>query len=150
MGNILFKFGYYDYAKDEFNTVLKISPDYSWAYYNLACIAFEENDYQAVADNLDRTLELNPKDENAYLNYAKLLLKMNMYDEVKTVMETAIQNCSAVGQLNYYMAKFAQKAGNIEDYELFLNQAISNRETLKVDIYRVMAELEKLQDDKES
>ena len=75
-------------------------------------------------------------------------MKLDMYEEAKTVMEAAIQNCSDIGQLYYYTAQMAQRCGNLDDYEQYLNQAIINKNTLSIDVYRVMAELEKLQDSK--
>ena len=146
MGNILFQVEDYEDAKDEFNKVIEISPDYSWAYYNLACIAFEEGDYESVSKNLDKTIELNPKDENAYINYAKLLTKLEMYTEAKTVMDACIQNCQNVGQLNYYAAQIAKIENNSQDYVKYLNEAIINKDTLALDVYKVMAELEKFND----
>lgn len=142
IGNILFEMGVFEEAKEEFNRVIEISPDYSWAYYNLACIAYEENDYQQVALNLDKTIELNHKDEKAYINYAKLLVKMDLYDDAKKVMVSAADNCSNSGQIYYYAAQMSKNYGNQEDYIGFLNNALENRDTLDVDVNKVMAELE--------
>lgn len=143
IGNILFEMGLFQDAKDEFKKVIELSPDYSWAYYNLACIAYEENDYEQVSLNLDKTIELNPKDEIAYINYAKLLAKMDLYEEAKTVMYSAAENCANSGQILYYAAQMAKKCGNKDDYIMFLNNALENRDTLEIDVDKVMAELER-------
>ena len=135
-----------DCARDEFNKVLELSPDYSWAYYNLACIAYKEGNYQEVSEYLDKTLDLNPKDEDAYINYAKFLAKIEMFSEAKAIMDEAVQNCQNIGHLSYYAAQIAKAEKNAEDYVRYLNNAITNKETLSVDIYKVMSELEKFND----
>ena len=130
-------------AKDEFKRVTELSSDYSWAYYNLACIAFEEGNWEQVITYLDKTLELNPKDEGAYLNYALLLTKMNMYEKAKNIMNSAVENCPNKGQICYYMAHIAKAANENEDYISCLNLALENRATLEIDVDKVMAEIER-------
>ena len=61
-------------------------------------------------------------------------------------MDEAVQNCQNAGQLSYYAAQIAKAEGNGEDYVKYLNDAITNKDTLSMDIYKVMAELEKFKD----
>lgn len=62
-------------AKIEFEKVISLSPDYSWAYFNLAVIYHEEGDDDRAIENLRQTIELNPIDKDAYKILAKLLAK---------------------------------------------------------------------------
>ena len=143
MGNILREMGELDGAKECFQKVLSISPDYSWAYYNLASIAFEEEDYESVALNLDKTIELNPKDEQAYINYAKILAKMGLFEDAKNMLMYAINECPDIGNLYYYIAQIAKYEGNKASYIENLNNALQNRGTLTINPDRIMNEIEK-------
>ena len=49
-------------AAEQFKKVLEISPDYSWAYYNLAVIDFENGFYEEAVFKLEQSLKYNPKD----------------------------------------------------------------------------------------
>ena len=56
--------------------MLEISPDYSWAYFNLASIDYAEGNLQSAVQNFEKTIELNPKDIEAYKIYAKIMTKI--------------------------------------------------------------------------
>ena len=67
-----------------------------------------------------------------------------MYEEAKSVMNSAAENCPDVGQICYYMAQLAKAVGNNEDYSAFLNLALENRNTLNIDVDKIMAEIENI------
>lgn len=144
IGNILTEMGDLDGAKDEFYKVIELSPDYSWAYYNLASIAFIEEDYEQVSALLDKTIELNPKDEDAYLNYSKILVKMGLFEDARQVLFRAMDECADVGNLYYYIAQISRYEGDSASYSEYLNNALQNRDTLTVDVHKIMDELERI------
>lgn len=141
-GNILKDMGDLDGAKEHFERVIEISPDYSWAYYNLASISFETEDYEQTILYLKKTIELNPKDEVAYLNYSKVLVKMGLFDDARQILTSAMEDCPDIGNLFYYMAQISKHEGDASSYMENMNNALQNRDTLTIDVHRIMDELE--------
>lgn len=86
-----------------------MSPDYSWAYFNLASIDYEEGNFDSAINNLDKTLELNPKDVEAYKIYSKILTKARKYDNAAVLIEQAIDNCGDNGDLYYFFGSNSKK-----------------------------------------
>ena len=67
------KIGEENFAQTQYAKVLENCPDYSWAYFNLASMAFKEKNYEKSIEYLEKTLSLNPKDIEAYKIYARVL-----------------------------------------------------------------------------
>ena len=53
------KIGEVDRAFEEYSKVIELSPDYSWAYYNIAQIYWERNDAKNAILMLRKTIEKN-------------------------------------------------------------------------------------------
>ena len=142
MGNILKAQGDNDGAKEKFNKVLQLSPDYSWAYFNLASIDYEEGDFDSAINNLEKTIELNPKDIDAYKIYAKILSKLAQYDAAVSVIEKAVENCGENGDLYYILAQIYKLQNLKENYIKFMNKALKMNTTLSISPKLVKKELD--------
>ena len=72
LGNIYQSIGLTNFAVENYKKVLEISPDYSWTYFNLASIAFKNENLEEAKDYLLKTIQYNNQDIEAY----KLLTKI--------------------------------------------------------------------------
>ena len=75
-----------DKAIEYYEKVIELSPDYSWAYYNLASIYFEQGDKEKAVNFLEKTLKLNPKDSEASVVFAKIMAKESHFNEAEKIM----------------------------------------------------------------
>ena len=130
-------------AREKFNKVLSLSPDYSWAYFNLASIDYEEGDFNSATQNLEKTLDLNPKDIDAYKIYAKILTKSGQLDKAAVIMETAIDNCGANGDLYYILAQIQKLRHTNDEYVKCMNNALKFNNSLSTSAKLVKKELDK-------
>ncbi len=142
LGNIHLEQKNTEAAQNEFYKVISISPDYSWAYFNLASIDYQNGDFGSAIEKLKKTLEFNPKDINAYEIYAKILAKESLFEEANNIMETAINNCGAVGDLYYIWAQIHKLTKNNSDYVKCMNNALKFNNTLSVSPKLVKKELD--------
>ena len=116
--------------------------DYSWAYFNLASIDYEENNIEGAIDNLEKTLEFNPKDIEAYKIYSKIMMKENQIDFAKMILERAIENCGGEGDLYYMQAQIAKKTRDREGFVKAMNNALKFNMTLSISPKLVKKELD--------
>ena len=139
------KIGEEQKAQIQYAEVIKNCPDYSWAYFNLASMAYKEKNYEKTIEYLEKTLELNPKDIDAYKIYAQVLTILGETIKAEEIILKALNYNPYCGDLYYYLAKLAQKNNDIEEYIERLQQAIENEETLSFPIKAVKNELKKVQ-----
>ena len=122
--------------------MLELSPDYSWAYFNLASIDYEEGDCESAINNLEKTIELNPKDIEAYKIYAKIMSKLENFDRACSIIQQAIENCGETGDLYYILAQIYKLQGARADYVKSINQALKLNSTLSASPKLVKKELD--------
>ena len=120
---------------------MDISPDYSWAYYNLGVLDYEEGDDESALENLRQTISLNPADMEAYKILSKITAKKGYFDEAKSIIENAINNCGDNGDLYYYLARIFLNLGDKENYEKNVSLALKNSNSLSVSIEQVQHEM---------
>ena len=130
--------------KEKFNKVIEISPNYSWAYFNLAAIYNDEGDTSKAIDNLDKTIEMNPLDVEGYKILTKLLMKENRYKAAVEVIKSALSQCEETGDLDYLASLAYRGAGNKEKGISYLERAIRNYQTLSLSVQAAKNELSKL------
>ena len=143
MGNIYKEQGDTNSAEKEFNKVLELSPDYSWAYFNLASIDYEKGDLRSAVEKLEKTIELNPKDLSAYEIYAKILAKEGLLEDANLIVDKALNNCGANGDLYYIQAQIYKLSNNREEFVKNMNNALKYNSTLSASPKLVKKELDK-------
>ena len=109
-------------AKEYYNKVLEQCPDYSWAYFNLAAIAYQEGKRQDAFELIQQTLDYNPKDIEAYKFGAKILSEAGNFDNAQLFIEHALNECENDGNLYYILGQINKMQKNPE-YSQFTAQA---------------------------
>ena len=142
--NIFKELGNSTGARDQFNKVLAISPDYSWAYYNLAVLDYENEDYEDALENLSKAVELNPSDIEAYKIYAKISAKLGDYEDAEETIIAALENCGENGDLYYIAGRICALQGDNIKYRLNLQNALKNYKTLTVSVSALKTELSRI------
>ena len=132
LGNILKIQGNNSEAREKFNKVLELSPDYSWAYFNLAAMDYEEGNINSAIENLNKTLELNPRDNGAYKIYLKILAKNGELEKANELSSRALENCNEDGDLYYITAQISKMSGHNDGYVSNMKNAIQYSNTLSV------------------
>ena len=144
LGNIFKNVGDVTSARYEFEKVLEISPDYSWAYYNLAAIDFESGDIAAAVENLRQTVAYNPKDVEAYKVWARILFNEKAFGEVINVLSQAIRKCGENGDLYYLLGEAYVNSGDNTNALDAFSSALKNYNTLTFDVNSVKEKLNRL------
>ena len=122
-----------------------MSPDYSWAYFNLGAIFFEEGETEKAKEYLLKTLELNPKDDNASIILAKIYAKEDKFNDGINLLKKALQNNPYNGDVHYTIANFYKQVNDTKQYLHHLKEAMNNYQTLSTDIKQLQFEYEKAQ-----
>lgn len=130
-----------DEAIKEYRKVIDLSPDYSWAYFNLAQIFYEKEDYKNAIIMLNMTLEKNKKDSEAYKLLCQLYIKTNDYNGAKDTLDEMEAQSIQNGDRYYLEAVIAKHDNNLLKYKDNLENAIANKESLTFDYNAVLGEL---------
>ena len=131
-------------AAEEFYKVLELSPDYSWAYFNLAVIDYENGETQDALEKLAKTLELNPKDGEAYKIYAQIMAQQGMNEEARQVINMAFENGVQTGNLYYLLSQIDRNLENLEDVKADLEGALQYKNSLSVPEELIQTQLAEL------
>ena len=83
--------------KDDYDRVIKLNPDFVYAYFNKGNIFFQQKDYQAAMKNYDEAISRNSDFAEAYFN--KGLTQLYLGEK-----EKGIQNLSKAGELGLIKA----------------------------------------------
>ncbi|MGN1152462.1 MAG: tetratricopeptide repeat protein [Candidatus Gastranaerophilaceae bacterium] len=119
---------------------MQLSPDYSWAYYNLGAIAYELDDITNAILYLKQTINFNPTDIEAYKILNKIYLKQNRFDDAIELIKTALESIPQNGDLYYNYAQIFKLQGELDKYQRALSTALSNKETLTYPLNLVQKE----------
>lgn len=119
-GALLYNFGNYKSAIDNYSLAIQCNPQDEIAYVNRGIARVVIAEYEAAIEDLNQTLQINPQNAQAYAErgLARAMIGEN---------ETAIEDCSHAIQLNpeYYRAYYGRGAarsymgdipGAIEDF----------------------------------
>ena len=117
-----------------------MSPDYSWAYFNLGSICYEENDYDKAQEYLQKTLELNPKDDGASIILSKIYAKDERFDEAIELLNSSIGFNPYNGDVHYTLAHMYKEIGDLENYKTHLQEAMNNQSTLTYSLKQLQSE----------
>ena len=105
--------------------VLAISPDYSWAYFNLASIAYKTIISNKQKNIFLKTIEYNKQDTEAYKLLTKICIKENEIEEIISLLESTLDN-EDNGDLFYALAQVYKLTGDLEAYAENLDSALDS------------------------
>lgn len=128
-------------AKNYYLQVLDQCPDYSWAYFNLSVIEYNNNNPTEAFSLLQHTLKYNPKDIGAYKFGAKILVEANNLDGAKSFIEEGLTNCENDANLYYTLAQIYKLKNDKKNYVDTLKLALSNQITLDFPAEKIKNEL---------
>lgn len=131
----------YEQAKVYYNKVLDQCPDYSWAYFNLASIAYNEGKRQEAFNLVQSTLDYNPKDIEAYKFGAKILVEAKNLENAQLFIEQGLEACENDGNLYYILGQINKLQRNYRGYVENLKLAIKNHMTLTMNPKKIRNEL---------
>ena len=114
----------------EYQKVLEENPNWSWSYFNMGAIYFEQGDIQQAIENLQKCLELNPRDVEAYKIFSQILIKIGHVNQSINLLKRALEEVPDNGDI-YYMLAQNYKIDNItSDYKYMLEMVLENEDTL--------------------
>ena len=133
------KLGEVDFALEEYRKVLELTPDYSWAYFNIAQIYFELGRLDDAVIMLKKTVEKNPKDMEVYKLLAQILIKQTKLDDALELL-TDVAQTNENGDICYLMAKIFELNEDNESRRDCLELALTYKDSLTFDYKSVEAE----------
>ena len=132
-----------DDAIKEYRKVIELSPDYSWAYYNIAQIYWELKRLDDAVIMLKKTIEKNPKDFEAYKLLAQILIKENKQDEALEILSEVSEKVEN-GDIYYLMSKIFEIDEDKNSQLDCLELALDNKNTLTFNPTAVNAQYKEL------
>lgn len=142
LGNTYQQMGNYAKAKEIYNSVIENSPEYSWAYFNLAQIAWVEEDIEETIKNLHKTLKINPKDIEASKLLTQIYLRAEDYENANKIMQNAIEQNPYQGDLYYFMSKTVPQDVTLQSN--YLKKALELYKSLTINSDQIKRELKQL------
>lgn len=133
-----------DDAIKEYRKVIELSPDYSWAYFNLGQIYFAKQDFENAVIMLNMTIQKNKKDKEAYKLLCQLYLKLNDIDMALDVMDEMKEEAGVNGDYYYLMAEISKLKKDLVKYKDYLESAVANEETLTFNKKSVLGEFKEI------
>lgn len=92
-----------DEAEDIYKKILKIKPDLTEAYFNLATIYYDKNECQNAVDCYNKILEYSPNDEEVKYFISLAYFKMKNYAEGEKYFESRLcRKSSLLSQIKTY------------------------------------------------
>lgn len=135
------RMGRRDEALAEYKKVTEQAPDYSWAYFNMASIYWEEEDVLNAVENLDKTVDLNPHDTKAFELFIKILMKTDTDQGAIAVAKKAIKENPDCGDLYYTLAQVYKKVKDLKNYIDCLKSALEHQSTLSISTKEIRQEI---------
>ncbi len=141
-GNAQKRLGNSEKAREIYNKVIEISPEYSWAYYNLAQIDWSENNIEGAIMNLEMTLRINPKDIDAAKLLCQIYIKEKEFQKAYEVIRNIQKHFPNNGDLYYFLSKTTpdDTLTQIDN----LKKALENYKSLTINSNQIKQELKKL------
>lgn len=90
-GDIQYRSGNYDSALSKYWEAVRLKPNYDQAYYNMALVYEDTNQFEKAVDAYHLTLKANPDFVFAYTNLGQLYHRMGMDAEAIIAFKTAIK-----------------------------------------------------------
>jgi len=90
-GNILMKLGRFAEARACFEESIRLSPNYLYAYVNLAIVKGSTGDPAGADADFKRAIQIDPNVPEAYAFYVRFLLEQQRTAEVKPLLDKGLQ-----------------------------------------------------------
>ena len=129
----------------EYRKVLELSPDYSWAYFNIAQIYFELNRIDDCVMMLNKAIEKNPNDIESYKLLIQIMIKQGKIDESLEYLTQLLQKHQS-GDLYYLMSRIFEINEDIPSQKDCLSLALDFKESLTFNHDAVKNELKELKE----
>ena len=132
----------FEKAREIYAKVLENSPEYSWAYYNIAQMDFKEQNIQGAILNLEKTISINPKDFEASKLLIRIYIKQKDFQNAQKLINAKLNENPYQGDLYYFLSKTTpdDKSAQIEN----LKKALENYKTLTIPSSQIKKELKLL------
>ena len=143
MANEYKKQGHIEKAISLYNDVLEKMPEYSWAYYNLAVVYNELQDYERTIFYLQKTIDTNPLDVEAVKLLIKIYARFKQPQNAISVAKALLEK-QTNGDVYYLLAQIYENAGDITNAKKAITKAIENFKTLSVHPKVLKNKLQKL------
>ena len=127
--------------------MLELSPDYSWAYFNIAQIYWELNRVDDAVVMLEKTIEKNKKDYEAIKLLVQILIQKAEIEKALELL-TKFSEENENGDIYYLMAKVFELMEDENSYHDCLELALENKSTLTFDVGAIKQELKEIENEK--
>ena len=140
-GKSYYQKGNYDKATTEFKNVLFLNDKQADAYYHLALIDENKQNWQGMLDNLSKVAQLDPKNKDALLKLCRLALLSGQPDKalshVETVLKKSPDNPDALALKGTILVKQAKldEAMTLADRALKQHPSHADAISLKTTIF---------------
>lgn len=141
----LHQLGETEIAIKTYNEVIEQSPDYSWAYYNLASIYIDKNDDNTAISYLEKTIQTNPADLKAITMLVKVLSKNKKFLQAEKILNQALTILPEEADIYYLLSRIYTELKNTVNRIKYLKLTISKKITFSGDIEDVEEELKELE-----
>ena len=125
-----------------YNEIISRSPDYSWAYYNLASIYFEQNRDDLAIEYLNKTIKINPNDVPAIKFLIKILSKNRNYAEAEKILKQATTKMPLEADLFYLFAQLYKTMNSKINYLKYLKYTEKKSSTFTGNFEALLKEIE--------
>lgn len=122
-GEIMMRDGNYSGAIDEFNAVLKKSPGYSGAYYNLGYCCMMMSQYEKAASLFQEELKKNPAHFSSRLNIGFCFIKLGRAGDAIRELQEATRLGPDNGYAHFWLGNAYRLAGKYDDARLEYQKA---------------------------
>ena len=112
-------------AIDLYKQVLKLDPNHTDTYYNLAGIRFAQNRYDLAVKNYKQVIKLAPEDGHSYNNLGTIYERQGKAKLARRLYQRAIQTDSSVAMGYYNLARLYSQEGKTEKAMSLLEKALS-------------------------
>ena len=92
-------------AEERLLDVIKLQPDYAFAYFNLATIRQRQNDLPKAAEYLGAYTRMRPADHAAGENYAMMLIQLGQWEKAAVVLDALGDAVPASSVIQFRLAQ---------------------------------------------
>jgi len=106
--------GRLDEAQQEYNSVLRLDPNYTKAYINLGQLFVSKDKLDEAKKYYEKAIELDPRTSEAHAGYAYLLERLGEAEQARAEYQNAIRVTPKSARLFYTYAAFLDKRGELD------------------------------------